>query len=189
MGPFPFDAPPAQITRDNPMGTDGFEFVEYAHPQPRALHDLFRQMGFVPVARHRTRNITLYRQGGVNYLMNEEPGSHAMRFVTAHGPCAPSMAFRVVAAQHAFRRALSLGAQPARPADGGTTLNVPPLKGIGGSRIYPIDRYGENASPFLPEFAWSGAPDPNLEGDGLFYIDHLTHNAHRGRMHVWADFY
>ena len=74
MGPFPFDAPPARITTGNPMGTDGFEFVEFAHPHPQQLHDLFARMGFAPVARHRTRNITLYRQGGVNYLVNEEPG-------------------------------------------------------------------------------------------------------------------
>ena len=142
MGPFPFDAPPARITRDNPMGTDGFEFVEYAHPQPQQLHDLFSRMGFVPVARHRSRNVTLYRQGGVNYLVNEEAGSHAVNFVAAHGPCAPSMAFRVVDADHAYRRALALGAQPADPNTGRKTLQVPTLKGIGGSLIYLIDRYG-----------------------------------------------
>src|SRR5262249_10911604 len=136
MGPFPFDAPPARITADNPMGTDGFEFVEFAHPQPKALHELFARMGFAPVARHRRANITLYRQGAVNYLVNEEPDSHAMRFATMHGPCAPSMAFRVVDAEHAFRRALALGAEPADPANGGKTLPVPALRGIGGSLIY-----------------------------------------------------
>ena len=142
LGPFPFDAPPARITRDNPMGTDGFEFVEYAHPHPQQLHDLFSRMGFVPVARHRTCNVTLYRQGGVNYLVNEEAGSHAVNFVAAHGPSAPSMAFRVVDADHAYRRALALGAQPADPITGRKTLQVPTLKGIGGSLIYLIDRYG-----------------------------------------------
>src|SRR5262249_4887765 len=74
MGPFPHDAPPATISADNPMGTDGFEFVEYAHPDGSALHALFRLMGFTPVARHRTKQITVYRQGDVNYLVNEEPG-------------------------------------------------------------------------------------------------------------------
>ena len=189
MGPFPFDAPPARITRDNPMGTDGFEFVEYAHPQPQQLHDLFSRMGFVPVARHRSRNVTLYRQGGVNYLVNEEAGSHAVNFVAAHGPSAPSMAFRVVDADHAYRRALALGAQPADPIAGRKTLQVPALKGIGGSLIYLIDRYGAKGSPYADEFEWLGAPDPAPEGNGLFYIDHLTHNVHRGRMQVWADFY
>src|SRR3984893_4095977 len=99
MGPFPHAAPAATITSDNPMGTDGFEFVEYAHPKPEELHALFRLMGYVPVARHRTRKITVYRQGDINYLVNEQPGTHGYDFVAAHGPCAPSMAFRVVDAK------------------------------------------------------------------------------------------
>ena len=99
MGPFPHDAPAATISADNPMGTDGFEFVEYAHPDPEALHALFKLMGYAPVARHRTRKITVYRQGDINYLVNEEPGTHGFDFVAAHGPCAPSMAFRVVDAK------------------------------------------------------------------------------------------
>ena len=106
MGPFPHDAPPAQISKDNPAGTDGFEFVEYSHPEPQKLHDLFRLMGFRPVARHKTMAVTLYRQGDVNYLVNEQPGSHGHDFVAAHGPCAPSMAFRVVDARQAYERAL-----------------------------------------------------------------------------------
>src|SRR6202140_4599732 len=112
MGPFPHDAPAAVISADNPMGTDGFEFVEYAHPKPEALHALFKLMGYVPVARHKTKNITLYRQGDVNYLVNEQPGTHGFGFVAAHGPCAPSMAFRGVDAKAAYQRALSLGAEP-----------------------------------------------------------------------------
>ncbi len=96
MGPFPHDAPAAKISADNPMGTDGFEFVEYAHPNPEELHALFKLMGYAPVARHRTKKITVYRQGDINYLVNEQPGSHGFAFVAAHGPCAPSMAFRVV---------------------------------------------------------------------------------------------
>src|SRR5271169_6988169 len=102
MGPFPHDAPAATISADNPMGTDGFEFVEYAHPRPEALHALFKLMGYAPVARHRTRKITVYRQGDINYLVNEEPGTHGFNFVAAHGPCAPSMAFRVVDAVKAY---------------------------------------------------------------------------------------
>ena len=99
MGPFPHDAPPATVSADNPMGTDGFEFVEYAHPKPEELHALFKLMGFAPVARHKTKKITVYRQGDINYLVNEEPGTHGRDFVAAHGPCAPSMAFRVVDAK------------------------------------------------------------------------------------------
>src|SRR5882724_1001418 len=113
MGPFPHDAPAATISADNPMGTDGFEFVEYAHPKPEELHVLFKLMGYVPVARHKSKKITVYRQGDINYLVNEEPGTHGHGFVAAHGPCAPSMAFRVVDAKQAYERALALGAEPA----------------------------------------------------------------------------
>ena len=89
MGPFPHDAPAATISADNPMGTDGFEFVEYAHPRPEELHALFKLMGYVPVARHKTKKITVYRQGDINYLVNEQPGTHGYDFVSKHGPCAP----------------------------------------------------------------------------------------------------
>ena len=189
MGPFPHDAPPAQITPQNPAGTDGFEFVEYAHPEPEALHALFKQMGFAPVARHRSKAITLYRQGDVNYLLNEEPGSHAARFAAAHGPCAPSMAFRVADARAAYERALSLGAEAADPADGPKTLDVPAIKGIGGSLLYFVDRYGAKGSAYDAEFEWLGERDPKPEGNGLYYLDHLTHNVGRGRMDLWAGFY
>jgi 4-hydroxyphenylpyruvate dioxygenase len=189
MGPFPHDAPPAQITPENPAGTDGFGFVEYAHPEPEKLHALFKTMGFEPVARHRSKAITLYQQGDVNYLVNEEPGSHASNFVAAHGPCAPSMAFRVVDARHAYRRAIELGAEPADPAEGSLALNVPVIKGIGGSLLYFLDRYGAKGSAFVEEFEWAGAPNPKPQGQGLFYLDHLTHNVGRGRMDLWAGFY
>lgn len=189
MGPFPHDAPAPVIDDHNPMGTDGFEFVEYAHPNPAELHALFRAMGFAAVAKHRTKAITLYRQGDVNYLVNEEPGSHGHNFVSAHGPCAPSMAFRVVDARHAFERAVAHGAEPADPADGGKTLDVPAVKGIGGSLLYFVDVYGPKGSTYESEFDWTGERDPKPAGVGLFYLDHLTHNVQRGRMDVWAGFY
>jgi 4-hydroxyphenylpyruvate dioxygenase len=186
MGPFPHEAPAARITSDNPAGTDGFGFVEFAHPNPADLHSLFRTMGFTPVARHRTKAITLYRQGDVDYLVNEEPGSHAVRFAQAHGPCASSMAFRVVDAQHAYRRAIELGAEP---AEGPLALDVPAIKGIGGSLLYFVDRYGAKGSPYDIEFEWTGERDPKPDGEGLFYLDHLTHNVRRGHMNIWSGFY
>jgi 4-hydroxyphenylpyruvate dioxygenase len=189
MGPFPHEAPPARITPENPAGTDGFGFVEYAHPDPAELHRLFRIMGFAPVAKHCTKAITLYRQGDVNYLVNEEPGSHAMHFAEQHGPCAASMAFRVVDAAHAYRRALELGAEPADPAQGSLAMDVPAIKGIGNSLLYFLDRYGEKGSAFAAEFAWLGEPDPAPRGEGLYYLDHLTHNVGRGRMDIWSKFY
>ncbi|HAP11686.1 MAG TPA: 4-hydroxyphenylpyruvate dioxygenase [Afipia sp.] len=189
MGPFPHDAPTAVISEQNPMGTDGFEFVEYAHPEPEKLHALFRLMGFTAVARHKTKAITVYRQGDVNYLVNEQPGTHGYDFVAMHGPCAPSMAFRVVDAKRAYERALSLGAEPADETSSRKALDVPAIKGIGGSLLYFVDRYGAKGSAYDTEFDWLGLKDIHPDGAGLFYIDHLTHNVHRGRMDVWTGFY
>ena len=189
MGPFPHDAPAAQVSAHNPAGTDGFGFVEYAHPNPAELHALFKTMGFAPVARHRAKAITLYRQGDVNYLVNEEPGSHATKFAASHGPCASAMAFRVVDAKLAFERAIANGAEPANPADGGLAMDAPVIKGIGNSLLYFLDVYGAKGSPFEAEFEWLGARDPKPEGEGLYYLDHLTHNVGRGRMDVWTGFY
>jgi 4-hydroxyphenylpyruvate dioxygenase len=189
MGPFPHDAPPATISADNPMGTDGFEFVEYAHPEPAKLHELFSLMGFTAVARHKTKAITLYRQGDINYLVNEEPGSHGRSFAAEHGPCAPSMAFRVVDAHAAYQRALSLGAEPADVSAQDKMIDVPAIKGIGGSLLYLVDRYGAKGRAYDVEFDWLCDRNPYPAGAGLFYIDHLTHNVRRGRMDVWTGFY
>src|SRR3954452_19109782 len=169
MGPFPHDAPPATISAENPMGTDGFEFVEYAHPDPQELHALFKLMGYAPVARHRTKKITVYRQGDINYLVNEEPGTHGFKFVAAHGPCAPSMAFRVVDAKQAYDRAIALGAEPAGISPAEKTLDVPAIKGIGGSLLYFVDRYRAKGSPYDAESEWTGARDPRPAGAGLYY--------------------
>ena len=155
MGPFPHDAPPAKITAQNPVGTDGFEFVEFADPRPDELAKLFARMGYTPVARHKTKAITVYRQGDINYILNAEPGSFASRFVAAHGPCAASMAWRVVDAKQAFEHAVKLGAEPYHGAD--KTLAAPAIKGIGGSLLYFVDRYGANGSPYAEEFNWTGA--------------------------------
>ena len=187
MGPFPHDAPPATISPHNPVGTDGFEFVEFAHPQPEALATLFWRMGYVPVARHRTKNVTLYRQGDINYIVNFEPGAFATRFADAHGPCAASMAWRVVDAKHAFEHAVALGAEPYTGTD--KTLQAPAIKGIGGSLIYFIDRYGAKGSPYADELVWLGEVDPRPKGVGFYYLDHLTHNVKRGHMDKWFGFY
>ncbi|OKL43903.1 4-hydroxyphenylpyruvate dioxygenase [Pseudovibrio exalbescens] len=187
MGPFPHDAPPAQITPDNPAGTDGFEFVEFSHPEPEKLDVLFRKMGYSAVARHKTKNVTVYRQGDINYILNAEPNSFASRFVEAHGPCAPSMAWRVVDAQKAFQHAVSKGAQPYEGTD--KTLDVPAIVGIGGSLLYFVDKYGDKGSAYSEEFDWVDEVDPKPTGVGFYYLDHLTHNVYRGNMDKWWDFY
>lgn len=187
MGPFPHDAPPPSISRKNPAGTDGFEFVEFAHPQPEELAELFARMGYAPVAAHRTKTITVWRQGDINYVVNAEPGSHAMTFVERHGPCAPSMAWRVVDARHAFEHAVANGATPYLGDD--RTMDVPAIAGIGGSLIYFIDTYGGKGSAYDAEFDWLGERDPKPAGVGFYYLDHLTHNVYRGNMDKWWAFY
>ncbi|MCZ8187199.1 MAG: 4-hydroxyphenylpyruvate dioxygenase [Beijerinckiaceae bacterium] len=188
MGPFPHHAPPAMITPDNPAGTDGFEFVEFAHPQPEKLAILFQQMGYKPVARHKKKAITIYRQGDINYVLNAEPTSFAARFVAEHGPCAPSMGWRVVDAQQAFAHAVSLGAEPYEGED--KTFDVPAIKGIGGSILYFVDTYAAKGSLYShPDFTWLGPVDPKPEGHGFYYLDHLTHNVFRGNMDKWSNFY
>jgi 4-hydroxyphenylpyruvate dioxygenase len=171
------------------MGTDGFEFVEFTHPDPQALDKLFKTMGFQPVARHRSKAVTLYRQGGVNFIVNAEKGSFAQSFAEKHGPSAPAMAFRVVNAKQAYERALSLGAKPAKTHVGPMELNIPAIEGIGGLQIYLVDRYGAKGSIYDVDFEWVAERDPNPAGVGLYYIDHLTHNVQRGNMNAWADFY
>jgi 4-hydroxyphenylpyruvate dioxygenase len=187
MGPFPHDAAPASISAHNPAGTDGFEFVEFAHRDPKQLETLFRQMGYTEVARHKTKDISLYRQGTINYVLNREPNSHAARFVAEHGPCAPAMAWRVVDAQHALKRALDLGATEYKGND--KSLDVPAVIGIGGSLLYFVDRYGAKGSPYADEFGWLSEVDPAPKGVGFHYIDHLTHNVMRGNMDTWYRFY
>jgi len=189
MGPFPHDAPPAKISAENPAGTDGFEFVEFAHAEPERLKTLFEQMGFERVARHKTRAIDLYRQGGVNYILNADRPSFGGHFVDLHGPCAPAMAWRVVDAKHAFTHALERGAEPYNGELGAKTIGAPAILGIGGSLIYFIDRYGAKGSPYEAEFAWEGEREPAPKGCGLFYIDHLTNNVFRGAMDRWYRFY
>ena len=187
MGPFPHNAPKATISAANPAGTDGFEFVEYAHPEPEKLDIIFRQMGFVPVAKHKTKNITLYRQGDINYILNADPDSHAAGFVKEHGPCAPAMAWRVVDAQAALKRALDLGAK--EYTGNGKSIDAPAVYGIGGSLLYFIDTYGDEGSGYETDYDWLGEANPKPAGFGFYYLDHLTHNVIRGNMDTWYKFY
>ena len=184
MGPFPHDAPKSQITPENPAGTDGFEFVEFASPDPQELRDSFIRMGYTHVANHKTQKIELWQQGDVTYLLNADPNSFAAGFVEKHGPCAPSMAWRVVDAQHAFDHAVSKGAVPYSGDD--KTMDVPAIEGIGGSLIYFVDQYYET-NPYNEEFDWLSKAHP--DGIGFHYLDHLTHNVHKGNMDVWFKFY
>jgi 4-hydroxyphenylpyruvate dioxygenase len=180
---------PRTARNDNPMGTDGFEFVEYTAPDTKALGRLFETMGFVAVARHRSKNVTLYRQGGVNFIVNAEPDSFAQAFARVHGPSACAMAFRVRDAAAAYKRALALGARPVKAKVGPMELSIPAIQGIGGSLLYLVDRYGDMGSIYDVDFRPLPGVDQHPQGVGLGEIDHLTHNVHRGRMDKWAQFY
>src|SRR3954463_12691109 len=183
----------------NPIGTDGFEFVEYAAPDPKALGALFERLGFQAVARHRHKDVTLYKQGGVNFIVNAEPRSFAQNFARRHGPSVCAMAFRVRDAASAYQKLVQNGAWGVEAQPGPGELNIPAIKGIGDSLIYLVDRYPGNAwgrtiydVDFVPlpeyEAFWTGqAPPPS--GVGLTHVDHLTNNVHRGRMAEWAEFY
>jgi 4-hydroxyphenylpyruvate dioxygenase len=176
---------------DNPMGTDGFEFVEYTAPDPQLLRDLFTRMGFPAVARHKRKDVTLHRQGEINFIINAEPGSYAEDYARDHGPSACAMAFRVKDAKAAHARALKLGATDVRSDVAQGELDIPAIEGIGGSRLYLVDRYGKTGSIYDVDFDFlPDAGERMAELDSrLTYIDHLTHNVHRGRMSAWADFY
>jgi 4-hydroxyphenylpyruvate dioxygenase len=169
------------------MGTDGFEFVEYTAPDPELLRTLFEKMGFPVTARHRSKNVTLHRQGDINFIINADPDGFGQRFAREHGPSACAMAFRVKDAAFAFRRAVELGAKPVETRVGPMELHIPAIEGIGGSLIYLVDRYGDRTIydvDFIPVTGTTSQP-----AAGLTYIDHLTHNVARGHMNQWSGFY
>ena len=188
---------------ENPMGTAGFEFIEYAAPDPKAMGALFERMGFRAIARHRHKDVVLYRQGGINFIVNAEPDSFAQRFARLHGPSICAIAFRVQDAKAAYERAIALGAWGYAGQAGPGELNIPAIKGIGDSLIYLVDRWrGKNGAQagdignigffdvdFEPLAGTGGQDALEAPGFGLTYIDHLTHNVHRGRMAEWSEFY
>ena len=174
---------------ENPMGLTGFEFVEFASPVPNVLEPAFERLGFQRVANHRSKDVALYRQGDINFIINNEAPSNASYFAAEHGPSACGMAFRVRNAQFALKRALELGAQPIDIPTGPMELRLPAIKGIGGAPLYLIDRFQEGKSIYDIDFDWIDGVDRHPQGHGLRIIDHLTHNVYRGRMKYWAEFY
>jgi 4-hydroxyphenylpyruvate dioxygenase len=175
---------------DNPLGTDGFEFVEFTSPDPSSLARLFEQMGFAAVSRHRSKSVVRYAQGDINFLLNMEPQGQAAAFRAAHGPSANAMAFRVKDAAKALALAVARGATQVQGPVGPMELNIPAIEGIGGANLYLVDRYGAQEIYDVDFVAIEGAQAAKQASDlGLTYLDHLTHNVFRGRMDVWAGFY
>jgi len=175
---------------DNPLGTDGFEFVEYTSREPQTLGRLFENMGFTAVAHHRSKHVLRYKQGDINFILNMEPAGQAADFRGVHGASINAMAFRVHDAAEALRLAVQRGARQVAGTIGPSELNIPAIEGIGGSYLYLVDRYGAQGIydiDFKPIPA--AAEREQANGAGLTYIDHLTHNVHRGQMQTWAEFY
>ncbi len=175
---------------ENPMGVNGFEFVEFAAPDPRLLHELFPKLGFTPVARHRSKQVTLYRQGACNFLVNEEPGAFATEFSRRHGPCAAGFAIRFAKlAEWVRTEALARGAEPVGALESSKAVDAPVIKGIGGCMLYLIDKYGDKGTAYDADFDYLPGVNRQPVGFGLTFIDHLTHNLHFGNMEHWASYY
>ncbi len=175
--------------QDNPLGIDGFEFVEFAAPDAALLHSLFRHMGFTAVAKHRERKVTLYRQGDINFLVNEEPDSFAADFAREHGPCACGFAIRVADAARARAVAVDRGANAITSKADTLAVRTPVVEGIGGSALYLVDRYGNGRSVYEADFEFDEGVDVRPKGFGMTFVDHLTHNVQQGNMDQWAGFY
>ena len=173
---------------ENPMETDGFEFVEYAAEDSRLLAQLFEQMGFVAIGRHRAKDVILYRQGDINFIVNHEPNSFAQAFARVHGPSVCAIGLRVRNAARAWERAIELGAEPYEAHPGPMELNIPAIHGVGRSLIYLIDRYAHGSIYDVDFVPFDGVPFCP-EGAGLTVIDHLTNNVRDGHMDRWAQFY
>jgi len=177
-------------TFENPMGVDGFEFVEFAAPDPELLHDLFPRLGFTPVAKHTSKKITLYRQGECTFLVNEEPDSFAADFAEKHGPCACGFAIRFTQPAGEVReKALARGAEAVTEKEDTKAVDVPVIQGIGGSMLYLVDQYGDRGEVYDAEYEWLPGAERHPKGFGLTFIDHLTHNLYFGNMEKFADFY
>jgi 4-hydroxyphenylpyruvate dioxygenase len=177
-------------TFENPQGVDGFEFVEFAAPDAKLLHTLFPKLGFTAVARHKSKAITLYRQGECSFLVNEEPASFAADFAAKHGPSACGFAIRFNRpAADVQKTALGNGAELIPAKVDTLALQVPTILGIGGAALYLVDHYGAHGDAYEQEFDYLPGVDRHPKGFGLTFIDHLTHNLYFGNMQKWSDYY
>ena len=174
---------------DNPMNLDGFQYIEFCAPDKGPLESVFEMLGFVQIARHRSKDVCLWRQGDIDLIINYEPNSLAAYYAEEHGPSACGLAFRVKDAHHAYNRALELGAQPVDIPTGPMELRLPAIRGIGGIPLYLIDRYKPGNSIYDIDFEYLEGVDRYPTGVGLELVDHLTHNVYRGRVDYWAKYY
>lgn len=173
---------------DNPIGLNGFEFVEFTHTDPEALAALFVMLGFTHMGTHRSKNVRHYAQGDINFILNMEPEGQVADFRAKHGPSANAMAFRVDDAARALNAAVERGAVAVAGAVGPAELNIPAIEGIGGANLYLVDQRGA-ATIYDIDFEPIAGAHRAANSVGLHTLDHLTHNLNRGRMAYWADYY
>lgn len=171
---------------DNPMNTDGFEFLEFTTTEPENIKVQFANMGFTQVASF--EELTLFKQGNINFIVNAEGQGYASDFAKAHGPSVCAMGFRVKDAQLAFERAIELGAKPYSGKNSFAKFDIPAIYGIGDSLIYFIDQYETNTI-YQQHFNFTADANTSFNGAGLTYLDHVTHNVKRGEMRKWSKFY
>ena len=168
--------------KDNPVGLDGVEFLEYTSSEPKKLENLFEKMGCVKVAHHKTKNVSLYRQNEISYILNNESSSFAENFHHSHGPSVCATGFRVHDADKALKVAVSRGAK----AYEGKGHSFKAIYGVGDSLIYFVDGYNKR-DIYEGEFEYIS--EATGQGAGLTFIDHITNNVPMGHMDKWYDFY
>lgn len=172
----------------NPIGMDGIEFIEFATSKPQALGGVLERMGFRPVARHRSREVELYRQGSMNLIINAQPTDVPHTVTPVERPIISALAFRVRDADAAFRRALDLGAWSTPVRARANELNIPGIHGVGESVIYFVDRYDE-FSIYDIDFRAIPGVDPNPPAiKGMFFFGVVQYIG-VDRTLDWAEFY
>lgn len=172
----------------NPAGTDGFDFLEFTSQDNAKLVKQFEDMGFKAVAKHKKHDLTIYQQNDIRFIVNNTKNSMASKFAAEHGASTCAMGFRVANAKQAYERSVANGARP-YTAEGETKVHdMLAIYGVGNSLIYFVD-YQNGIPNYAHEFEYTDANPSAHIGHGLTYIDHVTHNLHRGQMDVWADFY
>ena len=182
----------ARLDTENPLGVDGFEFVEFTGPDPAAMVARLELMGFTQTHVNPANDAVRLKQGDITLLVNRAHKGQAGEFATEHGPSANGMAFRVSNAKAAFDGAVSRGGRPAEGHDGGALGGGYPyiLQGIGGSLLYLVDQYGDGGSLYDGWDEIEGWEEAERKNNvGLHMLDHLTHNVRRGQMRTWSGFY
>ncbi|NSX34687.1 4-hydroxyphenylpyruvate dioxygenase [Brevundimonas vesicularis] len=185
-------ATPQQIDLENPLGVDGFEFVEFTGPEPEAMISRLELMGFTQTHVNPKTDVVRLKQGDISFLVQRTPKGQAAEFAKDHGPSANGMAFRTTDAKAAYEGAVARGAKPAEGVEGGALGGDYPyiLEGIGGSLLYVIDQYGDAGSLYDAWDEIEGWEESERKNSmGLEILDHLTHNVRRGQMRTWSGFY